>query len=100
MKWLSIEFIKKHSRIDSDCEDDLLELYGDSAEETIMDITRRSYEELKDMGGGKIPAKLYEAGLMLVENSYNHRKPSSTQQLYDVPCGFDMRIKDYIKLVD
>ena len=49
MKWLSIEFIKKHSRIDFDCEDDLLELYGDSAEETIMDITRRSYEELKKM---------------------------------------------------
>ena len=100
MKWLSIEFIKKHSRIDFDCEDDLLELYGDSAEETIMDITRRSYEELKQMGGGKIPAKLYEAGLMLVENSYNNRQPSSTQQLYGVPCGFDMRIKNFIKLAD
>ena len=100
MKWLSIEFIKKHSRIDFDCEDDLLELYGDSAEETIMDITRRSYEELKQMGGGKIPAKLYEAGLMLVENSYNNRQPSSMQQLYSVPYGFDMKIKNFIKLVD
>ena len=64
-----------------------------------MDITRRSYEELKQMGGGKIPAKLYEAGLMLVENSYNNRQPSSMQQLYSVPYGFDMKIKNFIKLV-
>jgi hypothetical protein len=100
MKWLSIEFIKEHSKIDFSNEEGLLELCGDSAEETIMDITRRSYEELKEMGGGKIPAKLYEAGLMLVENSYVNRSPSSTQQLYAVPHAFDMKIKNFIKLTD
>ena len=31
MKWLTIEYIKQHSRIDYDCEDELLELYGEAA---------------------------------------------------------------------
>ena len=35
MKYLSLEYIKQHSRIDYDCEDGLLEMYGDSAEETV-----------------------------------------------------------------
>ena len=100
MKWLSIEYIKQHSRIDYDCEDGLLELYADSAEETILDLTRRTYEELKEMGGGQIPAKLYHAGLLLVDNSYQNRTPSSTQQMYNIPYGFDMLIKNYMKLAD
>jgi uncharacterized phage protein (predicted DNA packaging) len=98
MKWLSIDYIKMHSRIDFDCEDGLLELYADSAEETILDITRRSYDELKVMGGGQIPAKLYHAGLILVENSYNNRAPSSMQQLYNIPYGFNMLVKNFMKL--
>ena len=31
MEYLTLEYIKQHSRIDFDCEDDLLELYGSSA---------------------------------------------------------------------
>ena len=36
MKWLTLELIKKHSRIDSNVEDDLLTLYGESAEDTVL----------------------------------------------------------------
>lgn len=101
MKWLSIEFIKKHSNIDFDCDDDLLELYADSAEETILELTRRTYEELVEMGHGKMPAKLYAAGLMLVDNSYTHRNPSSSQQLSIIPYNnLDFYIKNYVKLTD
>lgn len=100
MKWLTIDYIKQHSRIDYDCEDQLLELYADSAEETIMDITRRSYEELMEMGGGKIPAKLYHAGLLLVDSSYQNRSAISNQQLYDIPTGFNMLVKNFMKLAD
>lgn len=100
MKWLTIDYIKQHSRIDYDCEDQLLELYADSAEETIMDITRRSYEELKEMSGGKIPAKLYHAGLLLVDSSYQNRSAISNQQLYDIPTGFNMLVKNFMKLAD
>ena len=98
MKWLSIDFIKQHSRIDFDCEDSLLELYGDSAEETILDITGRTYEELVEMGGGKMPAKLYQAALLLVDSSYQNRTAVSTQQMYVIPYGFDMLVKNFMKL--
>lgn len=40
MKWLTIEMIKTHSRIDFECEDDLLMLYADSAEQTVLNISR------------------------------------------------------------
>lgn len=100
MKWLSIDYIKQHSRIDFDCEDQLLELYADSAEETILDITNRTYEELKEMGGGQIPAKLYHAALLLVDNSYQNRTPSSMQQLHTIPYGFDILVKNFMKLAD
>lgn len=100
MKWLTIGYIKAHSRIDFDCEDDLLEIYANSAEGTILNLTRRTYEELKEMGGGQIPAELYHAALLLVDNSYQNRSPSSTQQLSIIPCGFDFLIKSFMKLAD
>lgn len=31
MKYLEIDYIKQHSRTDFDCDDALLELYGESA---------------------------------------------------------------------
>ena len=47
MKWLTLSLIKAHSRIEYDCEDSLLELYANAAEETVLNIVNRSYEELK-----------------------------------------------------
>ena len=35
MKYLTTDYIRQHSRIDFDCEDDVLELYGEDAEETV-----------------------------------------------------------------
>ena len=98
MKWLSLDFIKQHSRIDFDCEDALLEMYGDSAEESIMNICNRTYEELKEMGGGKIPANLYHAGVILVDNSYNNRGAVSVTAQNASMYGIDLLLKKYIKL--
>ena len=58
MKWLTIEYIKQHSRIDYDCEDALLELYGKAAEETVMNIIDRDYDDIVAHFGkeGEIPA--------------------------------------------
>lgn len=98
MKWLSLDFIKQHSRIDYDCEDALLEMYGDSAEESIMNICNRSYEDLKVMGGGKIPANLYHAGVILVDNSYTNRGAVSVTAQNAGMYGIDLLLKNYIKL--
>ena len=102
MKWLTLDYIKQHSRIDFDCEDSLLELYGESAEETVLDITRRTYEEIVEKWGTKdkpVPAKIIHASLLLVELSYNNRSTVSQQNLY-YNNTFDMLIKPYMKLVD
>jgi len=102
MKWLSLDYIKQHSRIDFDCEDDLLELYADSAEETIAGLLNRG-DTVDDCVASlteqynHVPANLYEAGLMLVEQSYQNRSAVSMQNLY-YNHAFDMKIKRYMKL--
>ena len=97
MKWLSIDYIKQHSRIDYDCEDGLLEMYGDSAEDTVLNICNRTYDDLVEVYG-QIPAPLYHAALILVDTSYTQRETVSMQQLYTVPYGFDMLVKPYMRL--
>ena len=103
MKFLSLEFIKLHSRIDFDCDDDLLEMYADSAEDTVAQYTGRgkNAEELVaslTADFGKIPAPVFHAALELVDQSYNHRALSSPTQMYAVPYNFDLLIKPYMKL--
>ena len=97
MKWLTIDWIKQHSRIDINCEDELLELYGEDAEETVLNLINRSYEEVMELWG-KVPKPLYVAALMLVEVDYNHRSPDAINNMYAVKYGFDTKIKPYMKL--
>lgn len=103
MKFLTIDYIKLHSRIDYDCEDELLEEYADSAEETICGLLNRG-DTVDEMVAslteqyGRIPANLYEAGQMLVDLSYQQRSPVSPQNMSIVPYAFDIKIKRYMQL--
>ena len=103
MKWLTIDYIKQHSRIDYDCEDDVLQLYGESAEETVLNVIARTYDEVVEKFGTKekkVPAALIHASLMLVDLAYTQRSPISQQNMYTVPYAFDMMVKPYMKLAD
>lgn len=97
MKWLSLNLIKKQSRIDYQCEDELLELYGEAAEETILNLLGRSFINLVLTYNG-VPKALYAAALMLVDVSYQHRNPISTNHLSIIPYTFDILIKPYMVL--
>jgi len=97
MKWLTLDWIKKHSRIDFDCEDDILTLYGESAEDTVLNVLARDYTDVVSTYG-EVPKPLYVAALMLVEVSYTQRAPISQQNMYTVPYAFDMMVKPYMKL--
>lgn len=97
MKYLKIDYIKAHSRIDFDCEDAELELYGQGAEETILYLCNRTYENLIGTYG-EVPASIIHVTLELVCNSYEHRSPASPQNLSAVPYNFDLLIKEYIVL--
>ena len=103
MKWLTLEEIKQQLRIEPDFtdEDALLVRYGNSAEAVVLNLTGRTYDELKAMnptGEDEFPADLWEATIVLIEVSYKYRSPVSEQNLSKVPYAFDMKIKPYMRL--
>ena len=107
MKWLTLTLIKQQLRLEQDYhdEDALLELYGGSAEKTILQCTNRTVDELKAMNPDgadtdAIPDDIMEASLMLVTVSYRYRTPIDMQNLSIVPYTFDLKIKNYVRLAD
>ena len=98
MKWLTLERIKQQLRIEPDFhdEDDILELYGDSAEDAIMEVLNRAYEELYEVYG-RIPAPVVHASLMLVAQSYKDREKDLVQQVNANPT-FSLLLKPYMRL--
>ena len=101
MKWLTLDEIKDQLRIerDFDLENDKLTLYGDSAEQAILDICRRTYDDFID-DYDAIPAPIRECSLLLVVMSYEHGTPASAQQMYNVGYAFDLKLKPYMRLAD
>ena len=100
MKWLTLDMIKKQLRIplSHTAEDDVLTLYGESAEETVLEWCNRTYEDFVEKYG-VLPKNIVHASLMLVDISYQHRSPSSAQNLSIVPYGnIDVLIKPYMIL--
>lgn len=101
MKWLTLELIKHNSRIDGNDEDDLLQIWGGSAEEQVLEDTGRTFEELKEMGGGEnVPKAIMHASLMLADFAYIQRSPVDRMNWSVVPYTYERIIKPYIKLAD
>lgn len=98
MKWLTIADIKKQLRVDFDDEDDVLELYGSAAEDTVLNCLNRTYQDVLEEYG-EVPTAIRQATLMLVDSSYNHRSPAEPTQMYYVTYGFDILIKPYMRLI-
>lgn len=103
MKYLEIDYIKQHSRIDDDYDDALLELYGEAAEETVLLYLNRgrtpqeAYDNLV-AEYGTVPAMLRVATLMLVDVSYQFRSPISQTNMSQVPYTFDLIVKPFMRL--
>ena len=99
MKYLTIDDIKQQLKLDFDCEDALLELYGTGAEDTILYLCNRTYENLIESYGGSVPAAIRQVTLELVTNSYDQGSgPASPTNLSAVPYNFDLLIKPYMVL--
>ena len=99
MKWLTIDWIKQHSRIDFDCEDELLELYGSAAEQGLLRVMNRSWEDVcENLSEDDIKGPLTIAGLLLTEHLYTHRGPTENVQEYQITYSVDFYIKPYMKL--
>ena len=97
LRWLSVDAIKTHSRIDFDCDVAELEQFGVAAEQAILDLTRRTYENFIDTYG-RIPDPIFNATLLLVQNLYNNRDAADTQKKEASLYGFDLLLKNYMCL--
>jgi uncharacterized phage protein (predicted DNA packaging) len=99
MKWLTLERVKKHLRLDASNtqEDDLLQLYASAAEDTILNLCNRSYDCLLECYG-EVPKPIQNASLLLVENQYTQRSVVSPTNLSAVPYSFDLLVKPYMIL--
>ena len=102
MKYLTIDYIKQHSRIDFDCEDDLLEMYGDAAEDAIAQVLNRgkdAEEMVADLTEvyGHVPAPIYVVTFMLVDSIYQNRGKDLVQEVRSNPT-FALLLKPYMKL--
>ena len=100
MKWLTLEKIKAQLRIEMDFhdEDELLELYGESAEEVLMAVLNRTYEDLFEEYG-RVPMPVVHASLMLVAKSYKDREVDMAQEAHDNKT-FSLLLKPYARLAD
>lgn len=101
MKWLTLDIIKAQLRIEPDftAEDDLLEMYGESAEDVLLNYVGRTYEDLMAVYG-QMPTSLKHASLMLCDVSYQYRSPISITNISMVPYTFDLLVKPYMRLSD
>ena len=100
MKYLTIDDIRQHCRIDWNDEDAVLELYGSGAEDTILSLCNRSMDEVVALWG-EIPTAMRQATLLLVGISYQHREPASPHNMSAIPYGsIDILIKPYMRLAD
>ena len=100
MKYLTFDMIKAQLRLDDEqaqAEHDILELYGGSAEDTVLNLCNRTITDIFEQYG-MVPKALVHATLMLVDNAYKERSPISPQSMSTVPYAFDLMLKPYIKL--
>lgn len=100
MKYLTFEQIKAQLRLDDAQANDertLLEMYGEAAEDMVLNLCNRTITDIYEQYG-MVPKALVQAGLMLVAQSYQHREPASPQNISSVPYTFDLLIKPYMRL--
>lgn len=101
MKWLTLEDIKQQIRMEENfnLEDGLLEAYGESAEESVLNILQRTETDLYEEFG-KIPVPVRHATLLLVDHFYQHRSPTENISISIVPYSIDFLLKPYMRLTE
>lgn len=97
MKYLTLEYIKAHSRVDYDCENELINKYASAAEVAILNLIGQSYDELLETYG-EVPEPVVQATFELTDNLIQHRAPGEQVNISIVPYNFDLMLKKYIIL--
>jgi uncharacterized phage protein (predicted DNA packaging) len=101
MKWITLEQVKAQCRIEPDFteEDALLTTYGNAAEQGILRLLERSWEDVcESLSREDIDGGLTIAALMLAEHLYKHRGPTENVSVSMVPYALDSLIKPFMRL--
>lgn len=98
---VDLALFKAHIRAsDFADEDDYLRQLLAAAEEAVIHATNRTEAELLSFGGGKLPAGLAQAVMLLAAHWYNQRESAASAQMYAVPHAFHSLVMPYRKFVD
>ena len=97
LKWLNLDAIHQHSRLDFNCEDAELLQMGMAAEQAILDLTRRTYANFIDTYG-RIPDPIFNASLLLVQSLYKNRDAEDQRDSKEIAFGFSFLVKNYMVL--
>jgi hypothetical protein len=97
LRWLSVQAIHDHCHIDFNCGDAELEQFGIAAEQAILDLTRRTFENFVDTYG-RIPDPIFNATLLLVQSLYKNRDAEEQRESKEIAFGFAFMVKNYMVL--
>ena len=97
LRWLSVQAIHDHCHIDFNCEDAELEQFGMAAEQAILDLTRRTFENFIDTYG-RIPDPIFNASLLLTQSLYKNRDAEEQRDSKEIAFGFSFMVKNYMVL--
>ncbi|MGX8698234.1 MAG: head-tail connector protein [Prevotella sp.] len=97
LRWLNLDAIHQHCRIDFNCEDAELEQFGMAAEQAVLDLTRRTFENFVDTYG-RIPDPIFNASQLLVQSLYKNRDAEEQRDSKEIAFGFSFMVKNYMVL--
>lgn len=95
--WLSMEEILEHCRIDFAYDEEELKRDGQAAEQAILDLTRRTYNNFIDTYG-RIPQPIVNASLLLTQSLYKNRDAEEQRDSKEIAFGFAFMVKNYMYL--
>lgn len=99
LKFLTLEDIRQQLRLDPEPSEETQYIthLGLTAERKVLKYISRTYDEVVEMEG-EWPEDLTHAALLLVSQWYMYREPVERASLSVVPYGFDLLVKEYVKL--
>ena len=95
--WLTLDEILEHCRIDFAYDEEELKRDGQAAEQAILDLTRRTYNNFIDTYG-RIPQPIVNASLLLTQSLYKNRDAEEQRDSKEIAFGFSFMVKNYMVL--
>ena len=98
MKFLTIPLLKKHLNLDKSFteDDEYIQMLGDVAEQMVAThLNEKTLDDIVTNNGGKLPAPVRHAMLLLVGSMYMNREVVTYGAANDLPHGYDYLLNMY-----